>query len=55
MKLQLNFQIVRFLNYKQTFSDTLPHFTWQHSFSFDISKLISNPSSHNTYYSKVMK
>lgn len=24
MKLQLNFQIVRFLNYKQTFSDTLP-------------------------------
>ena len=26
MKLQLNFQIVRFLNYKQTFSDALPLF-----------------------------
>ena len=25
MKLQLNFQIVRFLNYKQRFSDALPH------------------------------
>ena len=25
MKLQLNFQIVRFLNYKQRFSDSLPH------------------------------
>ena len=24
MKLQLNFQIVRFLNYKQRFSDSLP-------------------------------
>ena len=24
MKLQLNFQIVRFLNYKQRFSDALP-------------------------------
>ena len=24
MKLQLNFQIVRFLNYKQRFSDNLP-------------------------------
>ena len=26
MKLQLNFQIVRFLNYKQRFSDSLPQF-----------------------------
>ena len=25
MKLQLNFQIVRVLNYKQRFSDALPH------------------------------
>ena len=25
MELQLNFQIVRFLNYKQRFSDSLPH------------------------------
>ena len=31
------------------------NFTWQHPFSFDISKLISNPYSHNTYYLKVMK
>ena len=29
MKLQLNFQIVRFLNYKQRFSDSLPlMITW---------------------------
>lgn len=35
MKLQLNFQIVRFLNYKQRFSDSLPpspseNVSWMH-------------------------
>lgn len=30
MKLQLNFQIVRFLNYKQRFSDSLPRHSLYH-------------------------
>ena len=42
MKLQLNFQIVRFLNYKQRFSDSLPHTRPPHLYAITETAALGN-------------